>query len=79
MMGVYEAYYNAKTAPQAEAVSEGASLYVQGEDYLCLNVWKADEASTEKKPVMVWIHGKNYPDAQNLEFMDQVIALKLVH
>ena len=32
-----------------------ASLYVQGEDCLYLNIWKADDARTEKKPVMVWI------------------------
>ena len=46
--GVYEAYYNAKSAPQAEDISEGASLYVQGEDCLYLNIWKADETPTEK-------------------------------
>ena len=124
--GVYEAYYNAKTPCQNEAVSEGASLYVQGEDCLYLNVWKADDGRT-KKPVMVWIHGgafemggtvdpiyelhnfvqenpdviavsieyrvgvfgffhlshlsdgKDYPDAQNLGLMDQMMALKWVH
>ena len=58
--GVYEAYYNAKSAPQLEDINEGASLYVQGEDCLYLNVWKADEVSAEKKPVMVWIHGGGY-------------------
>ena len=55
--GVYEAYYFGKSNPQKEHFSEGASLYVQGEDSLYLNVWKADEKSAEKKPVMVWIHG----------------------
>ena len=58
--GVYEAYYNGKSPYQMEAISEGGSLYVQGEDCLYLNVWKADEASAEKKPVMVWIHGGGY-------------------
>ena len=58
--GVYEAYYNGKSPCQGEAISEGGSLYVQGEDCLYLNVWKADEASAEKKPVMVWIHGGGY-------------------
>ena len=125
--GIYEAYYNAKTPCQNEAVSEGASLYVQGEDCLYLNVWKADEADAKNKPVMVWIHGgafemggtvdpiyelhnfvqenpdviavsieyrvgvfgffhlshlsdgKDYPDAQNLGLMDQMMALKWVH
>ncbi len=55
--GVYEAYFNAKSPRQNESFSEEASLYVQGEDCLYLNVWKADDVSTEKKPVMVWIHG----------------------
>ena len=125
--GVYEAYYNGKSAPQLEELSEGASLYVQGEDCLYLNIWKADEASAEKKPVMVWIHGgaysyggtadtlyecsnlvrenpdiiavsiayrlgvfgffhlahlpdgNDYPDAQNLGIMDQIMALKWIH
>ena len=125
--GVYEAYYNAKSPYQDESASEYGSLYVQGEDCLYLNVWKADESPVEKKPVMVWIHGgafemggtidpmyecgnlvkenpdvivvsieyrlgvfgffhlshlpdgKNYPDAQNLGLMDQMMALKWVH
>ena len=125
--GVYEAYYNGKSPCQNETFTEPASLYYQSEDCLYLNVWKADEASTEKKPVMVWIHGgafeyggtvdpmyecrnfvkenpdvivvsieyrvgvfgffhlshlpdgKDYPDAQNLGIMDQMMALKWVH
>ena len=127
--GVYEAYYYGKSCPQKEHFSEGASLYVQGEDCLYLNVWKADEKSMRvgKKPVMVWIHGggwvasgtsdptydchnfvkenpdvilvsityrlgflgflhlshlpdgKDYPDAQNLAIMDQMMALKWIH
>ena len=120
--GVYEAYYNAKSACQSKELST-----YQGEDCLYLNVWKADEASEEKKPVMVYIHGgaytiggtgvdlfdctnfvkenpdvivvtlayrlgimgflhlshlpdgKDYPDAQNLGLMDQIMALKWVH
>lgn len=122
---VYEAYYNGKCAPQREV--EYSSAYIQGEDCLYLNVWKAADASVKKKPVMVWIHGggyeiggtadpgydfqnfvtenpdvivvsisyrlgvlgflhlshlpdgKNYPDAQNLGLMDQIMALKWVH
>ena len=125
--GVYEAYYNAKSPWQNETSSEPSSLYYQSEDCLYLNVWKSDETSSEKKPVMVWIHGggfiyggtsdpiyecsnlvrenpdviavsieyrvgvfgffhlshlpdgKDYPDAQNLGLMDQMMALKWVH
>ena len=124
---VYEACYNAKSPCQPENVSEQASLYYQSEDCLYLNIWKADEASADKKPVMVWIHGgaftmggtvdplydchhfvkenpdvivasityrlgvfgffrlshlpdgKDYPDAQNLGIMDQMMALKWIH
>ena len=125
--GVYEAYYNAKSPCQVDSISEKASLYVQGEDCLFLDIWKDDDASMEKKPVMVWIHGgafeaggtvdelhecskfvqenpevivvsieyrlgvfgffhlshlpdgKDYPDAQNLGLMDQMMALKWIH
>ena len=121
--GIYEAYYNAKSACQAELTSDH-----QGEDCLYLNVWKAeDNTSAEKKPVMVFIHGGaysiggtgvglfdcsnfvkenpdvivvtvayrlgimgylhlshlpdggEYPDAQNLGLMDQMMALKWIH
>ena len=130
--GVYEAYYNAKSACQHETFSEGASLYYQSEGCLYLNVYKAHpkgkaHLASVKKPVMVWIHGggfefggtadplyecsnlvaenpdvivvtityrvgpfgflhlshlpdgKDYPDAQNLGLMDQMMALKWVH
>ena len=125
--GIYEAYYNAKSPRQGEDISEGGSLYYQSEDCLYLNIWKADEASARKKPVMVWIHGGgyamggtgdplydchnlveenpevivasiayrvgifgyihlshlpdggDYPDAQNLGPMDQMMALKWIH
>ena len=125
--GVYEAYYNGKSARQMKVNSEKASFYTQGEDCLYLNVWKAVEPAAEKKPVMVWIHGgayeyggtadplfecynlveenpdvilvtiayrvgvfgfihlshlpdgKDYPDAQNLGLMDQMMALKWIH
>ena len=125
--GVYEAYYNGKSPLQGEDISEGGSLYYQSEDCLYLNIWKADEASARKKPVMVWIHGGgyamggtadplydchdfvrenpevivvsieyrvgifgyihlshlpdggDYPEAQNLGPMDQMMALKWIH
>ena len=54
--GVYEAYFNAKSAYGNENLETG-SLFYLSEDCLYLNVWKADDASAEKKPVMVWIHG----------------------
>lgn len=123
--GVYEAYYSGKSPYQR--LLDFAALYPQGEDCLHLDIWKADEASAEKKPVMVWIHGgayeiegyvdpwydlsnfvqenpdviavsieyrqgvfgffhlshladgKDYPDAQNLGLMDQMMALKWIH
>ena len=123
--GVYEAYYNGKTALQTEG--DPAYNYTRGEDCLYLNIWKAAEETAEKKPVMVWIYGgafetggtadpnyecqnfimenpevivvtiayrlgalgflhlshlpdgKDYPDAQNLGLLDQMMALKWVH
>ena len=56
--GVYEAYYNGKCAPQREV--EYSSAYIQGEDCLYLNIWKANDTSTEQKPVMVWVHGGGF-------------------
>ena len=56
--GVYEAYYNAKTALQPEA--ELSSLYYQDEECLYLNVFKPVDAAAQKKPVIVWIHGGAY-------------------
>ena len=50
--GIYEAYHFGKAASQAAEVSDH-----QGEDCLYLNVWKAEDASAGKKPVMVYIHG----------------------
>ena len=124
--GVYEAYYNGKSPCQVDYGAQIASVYVNGEDCLYLNIWKADDGAT-KKPVMVWIHGgaftvggtvepcedgtnfvkenpdvilvsieyrlgvfgflhlshlpdgKDYPDAQNLGIMDQMMALKWIH
>jgi para-nitrobenzyl esterase len=55
---VYEAYYNAKSACQPEV--EVSSLYYQDENCLYLNVWKPARTTTEKKPVIVWIHGGAY-------------------
>ena len=64
--GVYEAFHNAKSA-YGNGQLETGSLYYMDEDCLYLNIWRAhpyvlesDEASSEKKPVMVWIHGGAY-------------------
>lgn len=54
--GVYEAYFNAKSAYGNENFEVGSMFYLS-EDCLYLNVWKAENSSAEKKPVMVWIHG----------------------
>ena len=123
---IYEAYYNAKGAYGKDELEDGSHCY-QSEECLYLNVWKADDLTDEKKPVMVWVHGgafemgatvdpmfdfvnflnenpdviivsiayrlgvfgffhlshlpdgKDYPDAQNLGLMDQIMALKWVH
>ena len=57
--GIYEAYYNAKSSYGNEALETG-SMFYQDEDCLYLNVWKAEDAGTEKKPVMVWVHGGGF-------------------
>ena len=54
--GVYEAYYNAKSA-YGNGQLETGSLYYMDEDCLYLNVFKSDDSTAQKKPVMVWIHG----------------------
>ena len=54
--GVYEAYYNAKSAFGNSKLETG-SYYDLSEDCLYLNIWKSEDTSAERKPVMVWIHG----------------------
>ena len=66
--GVYEAYYNAKSAYGNEDLEDG-SLYYQGEDCLYLNVWKVDDEFTGKKPVMVWVHGGAYEAGGTADLM----------
>ena len=73
--GVYEAYHNGKSPLQNENAGEVASLYVQGEDCLYLDIWKADDTSVEKKPVMVWIHGGGYAMGGTVDPMYDCSAL----
>ena len=56
--GVYEAYNYGKAPVQAPG--DPAVAYGMGEDCLYLNIWKADEANAEKKPVIVWIYGGGF-------------------
>jgi para-nitrobenzyl esterase len=125
--GVYEAYYFGTVPHQGVDPLQIGSLYPASEECLYLNVWKPADAGTEKKAVIVWIHGgafacgstaepreegtayvqenpdivfvsieyrldvygflhlshlpdgKDYPDAQNLGLMDQMMALKWIH
>ena len=76
--GVYEAYYNAKSA-YGNAQLETGSLYYLDEDCLYLNVWRSDEAALPPTggagrgaaPVMVWIHGGAFSGGgTNIELFD---------
>ena len=58
--GVYEAYYFGKVPCQVANTTQLGGVYPQGEDCLHLNIWKADDKGSQKKPVMVWIHGGAY-------------------
>ena len=125
--GVYEANYFGTVPHQGVDPLQIGSLYPASEECLYLNVWKPADTGTEKKPVIVWIHGgafvagstaepreegtayvqenqdivfvsieyrldvygflhlshlpdgADYPDAQNLGMMDQMMALKWIH
>ena len=71
--GVYEAYYNAKSA-YGNGQLETGSLYYMDEDCLYLNVFKSDE-TTAKKPVMVWIHGGAFEAGGTIDPMFDCINL----
>ena len=72
--GVYEAYYNAKSG-YGNVTFEVGSMYYLDEDCLYLNVFKADEASAKKKPVMVWIHGGAFESGGTIDPMFDCINL----
>ena len=58
--GIYEAYYFGKSGIQKKAWTEKASLYMQGEDCLTLNVWTSNAEKTSGKAVMVFFPGGGY-------------------
>ena len=63
---VFEARYYGK---RAYGSSEGGD-YIQkqaAEDCLYLNIWVNTDDKTEKKPVMVWIHGGAYVDGSGTQ------------
>ena len=72
--GVFEAYYNAKSA-YGNGELETGSLYYQAEDCLYLTVFKADEESVQKKPVMVWIHGGAFEAGGTIDPMFDCVNL----
>ena len=57
---VYEARYFGHSALQMESHDEVSGMYPQGEDCLNLNVWNNTSDPSDKKPMMVWIHGGAY-------------------
>ena len=71
--GIYEAYYNAKSA-YGNASFEVGSMYYWDEDCLYLNVFKADD-TTAKKPVMVWIHGGAFEAGGTIDPMFDCVNL----
>jgi len=75
--GVYEAYYNAKSA-YGNPNMEVGSMYYWDEDCLYLNVFKSDDA-TAKKPVMVWIHGGAFEAGGTIDPMFDCINLLKEH
>ena len=75
--GVFEAYYNAKSA-YGNASFEVGSMYYWDEDCLYLNVFKSDD-TTAKKPVMVWIHGGAFEAGGTIDPMFDCINLLKEH
>nr|AFQ23780.1 carboxylesterase type B [uncultured bacterium] len=55
---VYEAYNYGKTPVQSPG--DASVNYGTSENCLYLNIWKADETATQKKPVIVWIYGGGF-------------------
>ena len=76
--GVYEAFYNAKSGYGNPSFEVG-SLYYLSEDSLYLNVFKADDATTDKKPVMVWIHGGAFESGGTIDPMFDCVNFSCHH
>ena len=57
--GVFEAKYYGKGAYGSTGYSDCVQK-IESEDCLYLNIWVNTDDKTEKKPVMVWIHGGAY-------------------
>ena len=75
--GVYEAYYNAKSA-YGNASFEVGSMYYWDENCLYLNVFKSDDP-TARKPVMVWIHGGAFEAGGTIDPMFDCIPFLQEH
>ena len=57
--GVFEAKYYGKGAFGSLGYPDSVQK-IESEDCLYLNIWVNEDDKTEKKPVMVWIHGGAY-------------------
>ncbi len=57
--GIFEAKYYGKGAYGSEGYPDSIQK-VRSEDCLYLNIWLNTDDKSEKKPVMVWIHGGAY-------------------
>lgn len=57
---VFEAYHFDPSCPQRHETSKNAAGYYQSEDCLKLNVWANTGDSSDKKPVVVYIHGGGF-------------------
>ena len=64
---VFEAKYYGKSAFGAEGYSDTIQKQTS-EDCLYLNIWLNADDKTEKKPVMVWIHGGAYAVGSGSQF-----------
>lgn len=45
--------------------------YYISEDCLSLNIWSKNVSPTQKKPVMVWLHGGGFSSGSSIEFRSQ--------